>query len=91
MKYKLKQTTEFKRNYKAMKKRGADMELLIEAVDILLDGKPLQEKYKDHALKGKYQGYRECHISPDWLLVYFVRDDILTLTLTATGTHSDLF
>jgi mRNA interferase YafQ len=59
--------------------------------DILLDGKPLHEKYKDHALKGKYQGYRECHITPDWLLVYYVRDDILTLTLTATGTHSDLF
>ncbi len=52
---------------------------------------PLDEKYKDHPLSGNYKGYRECHIQPDWLLIYLIEDDILTLTLVDTGTHADLF
>ncbi len=52
---------------------------------------PLEVKNKDHALLGKYKGYRECHIQPDWLLIYLIEDDILTLTLIDTGTHADLF
>ena len=52
---------------------------------------PLEEKYKDHELKGKYQGFRECHIQPDWLLIYLIEEGILTLTLVDTGTHADLF
>lgn len=62
--------------------------------DIILklgNGIPLDEKYKDHELKGDWDGFRECHIQPDWLLIYLVEDDILTLTLVDTGTHADLF
>ncbi len=52
---------------------------------------PLEEKYRDHELKGKYQGFKECHIQPDWLLIYLKENDVLTLTLVDTGTHADLF
>ena len=52
---------------------------------------PLEEKYRDHELKGKYQGFRECHIQPDWLLIYLKENDVLTLTLVDTGSHADLF
>ena len=51
----------------------------------------MEEKYRDHVLKGKYSGFRECHIQPDWLLIYLIEDDVLTLTLVDTGTHADLF
>lgn len=57
----------------------------------LLQGIPLDEKYKDHPLKGNWDGFRECHIQPDWLLIYLIEDDILTLTLVETGTPADLF
>ncbi len=60
-------------------------------VDKLLQGIPLDEKHKDHPLKGDWDGFRECHIQPDWLLIYLVEDDILILTLIDTGTHADLF
>ena len=74
-----------------MKKRNADFSKLEYVVDKLITGDSLDEKYRDHQLMGQYSGCRECHISPDWLLVYMVREDILTLTLLETGTHSDLF
>ena len=74
-----------------MKRRGADMSLLNEAVDTLRQGKTLDMRYQDHELQGKYKGFRECHIRPDWLLVYIVEKDVLVLTLTDTGTHSDIF
>lgn len=61
-----------------------------KVVDILLTGKPLPEKNKDHALTGNWNGYRECHIQSDWLLVYEIIEDRLILSLTATGSHSDL-
>lgn len=76
---------------KLSKKRGLDIGLLEAIVDKLLNGIPLEAKHKDHALKGKWDGFRECHIQPDWLLIYLVEDDILTLTLVDTGTHADLF
>ena len=57
----------------------------------LQNGIPLEEKYRDHELKGKYKGFRECHIQPDWLLMYLKEEDILVLTLVDTGTHADLF
>ena len=74
-----------------MKKRGLDLTLLDDVVDDLRQGKALDEKYKDHILKGDYAGFHECHIKPDWLLIYLIEDDVLTLTLVDTGSHSDLF
>ncbi len=74
-----------------MKKRGLDISLLDDVVDKLRQGIPLEEKYKDHGLSGNYEGFRECHIKPDWLLIYLIENDILTLTLVDTGSHSDLF
>lgn len=74
-----------------MVRRGIDLSLLDEVVDSLRQGIALDPKYKDHVLKGKFIGFHECHIKSDWLLVYLVEDDILTLTLIDTGSHSDLF
>ncbi len=91
MKYGLVLTGKFKKGLKLAKKRGLDISLLNSIVDKLLQGIPLDEKYKDHPLKGVWEGFRECHIQPDWLLVYLIEDDILTLTLVDTGTHADLF
>ena len=89
--YIIKFTTTFKRSYKLMKKRGLDLTLLDYVVEELRLGNTLDEEYKDHILKGEYAGFHECHIRPDWLLIYLVEDDILTLTLVNTGSHSDLF
>lgn len=89
--YQVKFTTTFKKSYKLMKKRGLDLSLLDTIVDKLRQGIPLEEKYRDHALTGNFEGFRECHIKPDWLLVYLIEDDILTLTLVDTGSHSDIF
>ncbi len=89
--YTVKFTTTYKKKYKLMKKRGLDISLLDDVVDELRQGKQLDEKYHDHELSGKYAGFRECHIKPDWLLLYLIEDDILTLTLTDTGSHSDIF
>lgn len=83
-------TTTYKRDYKKMKKRGLNLALLDSVVDALRHGKKLDEKYHDHELKGQLKGFRECHIQPDWLLIYLIEDDILTLTLVDTGSHSDL-
>ena len=74
-----------------MKKRGLDITLLDEVIEKLRLGQTLEEKYRDHELKGNFVGFRECHIKPDWLLIYLIEDDILTLTLTDTGSHADLF
>lgn len=73
-----------------MIKRGYDIALLEEVILKLKDGIELDKKYHDHILKGNFKGFHECHIKPDWLLIYLIEDDILTLTLTNTGTHSDL-
>ena len=89
--YQVKFTTAYKKAYKLMKKRGLDMTPLDDVVDTLRQGKPLDEKYRDHGLTGKFIGFRECHIKPDWLLIYLIENDILTLTLVDTGSHSDLF
>lgn len=68
-----------------------NVKLLEEIIDKLRRRIPLEKRYKDHELRGRYKGFRECHIQPDWLLVYFVEDDVLVLTLVDTGTHADLF
>lgn len=90
MRYKLAITNTFKRDYKKIVKRNYNISLLENVVDKLLNGEQLPESNKDHDLKGKWIGYRECHIQPDWLLVYKISDNILTITLSRTGTHSDL-
>ncbi|MFT8890014.1 MAG: type II toxin-antitoxin system YafQ family toxin [Ethanoligenens sp.] len=91
MKYTVKFTSKFKKDYKLAIKRGYPIKLLEDAVALLADGLPLSEKYVDHALSGNWVSYRECHIQGDWLLVYRVKNDILVLTLSRTGTHADLF
>lgn len=91
MKYDIVRTNQFKRDFKSLKKRGYDISLLGDVVAKLAEGVPLPEKYKDHPLSGRWSGTRECHIAPDWLLVYRIDNDILVLTLSRTGTHSDLF
>lgn len=89
--YQVKFTTAYKKAYKLMKKRGLDISLLDEVVDLLRQGRQLEERYRDHGLTGDLAGFRECHIKPDWLLIYLIENDILTLTLIDTGSHSDLF
>ncbi len=91
MKYEIIRTSKFKKDFKLALKRGCNPTLLLETVRILANGEQLDELYKDHSLKGNYEGYRECHIQPDWLLVYKITDSVLILTLYRTGTHSDLF
>ena len=90
-KYIVKTTTQFKNDFKLAKKRGLKMELLREVITVLAMGEALPEKNKDHALTGNWIGHRECHILPDWLLIYRIEDEVLVLTLSRIGTHSDLF
>lgn len=90
-KYVVKFTTQFRKDYKLAMKRGLKIELLERVIMLLATGEALPEKNKDHTHTGNWVGHRECHILPDWLLVYRVEDDVLVLTLTRTGTHSDLF
>ena len=91
MQYELILTGKFKKSLKLAKRRGLNLELLDEVVTMLQKNISLEEKYRDHELKGKYQGFRECHIQPDWLLIYLKENDVLTLTLVDTGSHADLF
>jgi len=90
-KYTIKNTTQFKKDYKLAKRRNMKLDLLKNIVTKLANGETLDDKHHDHALSGDWIGHRECHILPDWLLVYRIEDDVLVLTLTRTGTHSDLF
>ncbi|MDF2512851.1 MAG: addiction module toxin, RelE/StbE family [Herbinix sp.] len=91
MKYQIKYTSEFRKDYKRIFKRGLRIEKLNTIINILANGEQLDLKYKDHELMGIYKGYRECHIEPDWLLVYRIEKDTLILFLSRTGSHSDLF
>lgn len=84
-------TKQFRKDYKRMKKRGYDMNLLEKVIDLLQNAKPLDNRYRDHGLVGNYVGFRECHIMPDWLLIYAVDKEKLILTASRTGTHSDVF
>ncbi len=89
--YAVKPTTKFQKDLKRIQKRGYDTSLLTEIIKKLAAGEQLPEKNKDHALSGNFVGCRECHITPDWLLIYEIVDKELILYLTRTGTHSDLF
>lgn len=91
MKYNIRVTARFQKDLKRMHRRGYDISLLTEIIRKLSEGKALPEKNKDHSLSGDYIGYRECHITPDWLLIYEIYDRELILYLTRTGSHSDLF
>ena len=89
--YKLRPTTGFQKDLKRIQKRGYDLSLLTEVLKKLANGEALPEKNRDHPLAGSYTGCRECHVAPDWLLIYEISHDELILYLTRTGTHSDLF
>jgi len=89
--YNIVPTGRFKKDLKTVMKRGYDIRLLGDVILKLSNGEELDEKFKDHPLIGNYVGKRECHITPDWLLVYEIDDQNLYLYLTRTGTHSDLF
>lgn len=88
--YTLKFTSRFKKSYKLMVKQGKDVSLLDEVIETLRLGKSLDPKYRDHQLTGNFRLFRECHIKSDWLLIYMVEEEVLTLTLIDTGSHSNL-
>ena len=87
---KLRTTSQFRRDTKKARKRGYNMRLLEETIQTLLDEKPLPPEYRDHALLGNFSGYRECHMQPDWLLMYYTEKDNFVLVAHRTGTHADL-
>lgn len=91
MKYEVRFTSQFKKDLKSAKKQGKDIEKLLTVVERLADGQAMEEKYRDHELTGNYKGYRECHVEPDWLLIYEIIDDVLVLMLYRAGSHSELF
>lgn len=91
--YTVKFTSKFKKDYKLYQKRGYDMDKIKKVITLLASGTnqdTLINEYKDHVLKGNWKGFRECHILPDWLLVYEIVEDTLVLSLARTGSHSDL-
>ncbi|QWT17697.1 type II toxin-antitoxin system YafQ family toxin [Collinsella sp. zg1085] len=89
--YEIKFSALFRKQLKAAKKRGKVLTKLQKIIDLLADDTMLPAKYRDHALEGRWVNHRECHIEPDWLLIYYKQEDVLVLTLVATGSHSDLF
>lgn len=91
MKYEVKFTNQFKRDLKLAKKQGKDINKLFDVISTLAEGKKLDSKYRDHNLSGDYTGCRECHVEPDWLLVYEVMEHVLVLMIYRVGTHSELF
>lgn len=91
MTYKLKKTHQFKASYKLAEKRGLDVSLLEDIVEKLRTDETLEAKHRNHELAGNFKGVWECHIQPDWLLLYYKAKNILVLTLVDTGTHSDIF
>ena len=90
-KYTVKTTNQFKKDFKLAMKRGLNIDLLETVIATLALGEPLPDKNKDHALTGNWIGHRECHILPDWLLIYRIEEEVLILPLARSGTHSDLF
>ena len=91
MKYKIVSTNRVAKDLKIISKRGYDLNKIKFVIKELAEGHVLEEKYRDHALSGYYLGKRECHILPDWLLIYEICEDKLILLLARTGSHSDLF
>lgn len=91
MKYEIKFTNQFKKDLKQSKKQGKDTEKLFAIIEKLAMGEQLEAKYRDHTLSGNYKSCRECHIEPDWLLIYEIVNSTLVLVLFRTGSHSELF
>ena len=91
MKYDIQFTSQFKKDIKLAKKQHKDLDKLFEVISILANGSVLETKYRDHNLTGNYKGTRECHVEPDWLLIYEIQNDVLVLLLYRLGTHSELF
>ena len=89
--YRIVYTNRMKKGVKLMKKRGKDLEKLAKVLSLLASGNQLPPQNQDHQLAGDMRDFRECHVEPDWLLVYQIYDDLLILSATATGSHSDLF
>lgn len=90
-KYTVKFTSKFKKDYKLAMRRNQNINLLDDVITVLANGGELDAKYHDHSLKGNWQGHRDCHILPDWLLIYYYDNDVLVLTLSRLGSHSELF
>ena len=91
MKYDIQFTNQFKKDLKLAKKQNKNLDKLFEVIDILANGDTLDAKYRDHDLTGNYKGTRECHIEPDWLLIYEICGDVLVLMLYRLSSHSELF
>ncbi len=91
MRYEVRFTRQFKRDLKLAKKQGKDLNKLYDVIERLANDEVLEEKYRDHDLKGEYEGSRECHIEPDWLLIYEIQGNVLVLMLYRLGSHSALF
>ena len=91
MKYEVRFTNQFKKDIKLAKKQGKDIDKLFDVIGILANGEVLDEKYRDHDLSGNFKGCRECHIEPDWLLIYEIDNNVLVLVLNRVGSHSELF
>ena len=91
MKYSIERTSRFKKDFKLAEKQGLNIKELEVVVTMLANGEVLPERYKDHELRGNYKGHRECHIEPDWLLIYKITEDVLILSLVRTGSHSNLY
>lgn len=91
MKYEVRFTNQFKKDIKLAKKQGKDIDKLFDVIGILANGETLAEKYRDHDLSGNFKGCRECHIEPDWLLIYEIDNNVLVLVLNRVGSHSELF
>ncbi|MDR0885610.1 MAG: type II toxin-antitoxin system YafQ family toxin [Clostridiales Family XIII bacterium] len=91
MRYEIKFTNQFKKDVKLAKKQGKKLEKLYAVIDIIASGEKLEERLCDHELTGNYRGTHECHIEPDWLLVYEIINDVLVLILHRIGSHSELF
>lgn len=91
MKYEVRFTSQFKRDLKLAQKQHRDISVLMTVIEQLANGEALNQKYHDHELSGNYKGLRECHIEPDWLLMYEYINDVLVLMLYRLGSHSELF
>lgn len=91
MKYKIIPTNQFKKDIKLIEKRGYNIDKIRRVINILANGEVLDKKYKDHFLKGDYDGFKECHVEPNWLLIYKIDNEQLILILIRTGKHNDLF
>lgn len=91
MKYDVRFTNQFKKDIRLAQRQGKNVDKVFDVIVRLADGEKLEPKYRDHELIGDYKGYRECHIEPDWLLVYQIVDNVLVLLLYRLGSHSESF